>query len=121
MKRLPVAAALVSALLLAGCGARSAEDQVNAEELARMEQACMAAMLKSACSVMSGPSVSASAEIVFVAGVGAIDAKTYRELRASGEAMCGLIRESCQKDWNGQQCRTARGLWAVAEAAPAGP
>jgi type IV secretory pathway VirB2 component (pilin) len=88
-------------------------------ELERIEAACVEAMLRSTCQVMTGPPASSTSTVVFVAGVGPVDAKAYRELRDSGEAMCGVLRKACVQDWNGTQCRTARGLYGAAAASAA--
>ena len=68
-------------------------------------------MLKSTCQVMTGPTAGNDASVVFVAGLGAVDATAYRELRASGDAMCGTVLNACKRDWASPQCTTARGLW----------
>ena len=87
-----------------------------AAELERIHAACVDAMVRSTCQVMTGSPPSSAAGVVFVAGVGPVDAKAYRELRDSGEAMCGVVRKACLDDWDGAQCRTARGLYGAAGA-----
>jgi hypothetical protein len=102
-----------SGLALA-CGACS-KTEPNAQQTQAIEQvnaACVEAMLRSTCKVMTGPP-SSSAGAVFVAGVGPVDAVAYRELRASGDAMCSTVKSACVKDWEGAQCKTARSLWSV--------
>jgi hypothetical protein len=94
-----------------GCSKQPTLSDPQRQALSVLEHACVEAMIKSTCSVMSGPQASEAAEVVFVAGVGPVDAKAYRELRASGEAMCSVVRGSCEKDWEGGACRTARSLW----------
>lgn len=79
--------------------------------LDRLEQACVEAMIKNTCTIMNGPTASQTSNVVFVAGVGAIDANAYKELRASGEAMCGLVRQACERNWDDPRCKTARSLW----------
>jgi hypothetical protein len=79
--------------------------------LDRLEQACVEAMIKNTCTIMNSPSASQTSEVVFVAGVGAIDAKAYKELKASGEAMCGTVRQACERSWDDPRCKTARSLW----------
>jgi hypothetical protein len=63
---------------------------------------------------MDGPQASSTSNIVFIAGIGPVDAKAYRELRQSGEAMCSTVKRACLAEWDGAQCRTARGLWPAA-------
>ncbi|WP_157360006.1 hypothetical protein [Caldimonas brevitalea] len=109
--------AAVCAFVVAGCSAQPSGSAASPEGLARVEQACVDAMVKSRCSVMAGPSAAEGASTVFIAGVGAVDVQAYRALRASGEAMCEVVRRSCEQDWNGQQCVTARHLWTAANTA----
>jgi hypothetical protein len=80
-------------------------------QLDAMHTACVEAMVRSTCKVMAGPAASSSASVVFVAGIGPVDAASYRELRASGDAMCSTVRSACKADWDGAQCRTGRGLF----------
>jgi type IV secretory pathway VirB2 component (pilin) len=112
MPRATSAACASLAALLAACDSTTSIDAAaHAPDLDRMHAACVEAMLKSTCQVMTGPQASSTADVVFVAGVGPVDAKAYRELRASGDAMCSVVQKACQADWAGAQCRTARGLW----------
>lgn len=71
-------------------------------------------MVRNTCQVMSGSTPGAAASAVFVAGVGAVDAASYRALRESGDAMCATVRQSCSGDWDAPACRTARALWPAA-------
>lgn len=105
-----LAIALTLGLALLGCGDRGA-DAASESELERLTGACSDAMLKNTCRVMSGPAASDSASVVFIAGIGPVDAKAYRELRASGDAMCATVLDACRRDWAGPQCTTARALW----------
>ena len=71
-------------------------------------------MLQSTCRVANDRSSTSAvplAETVFVAGVGPVDVQAYRAIRASGDAMCETVRQSCLADWEGAQCLTARSLW----------
>ena len=104
-----IAISLIPALM--ACGDREADSANRNVELNSLNAACVEAMFKSTCQVMSGPAASDSASVVFVAGVGPVDAKAYRELRASGEAMCATVRDACRSDWTGAQCKAARALW----------
>jgi hypothetical protein len=123
--RPPAAALLWIALAAAStgaCGDRSsgaAQDAgrpVTATELDRLVAACVETMVRNTCKVMTGTPAGPAASVVFVAGVGPVDAKTYAELRASGEAMCEVVRRACSEDWNSSQCRTARSLVPAASA-----
>jgi hypothetical protein len=92
----------------------------RAAQLDAMHAACVDAMVRSTCKVMAGPAASSSATVVFVAGIGPVDAAAYRELRASGDAMCSTVSNACKANWDGPQCRTGRGLFGSAPpAAPA--
>ena len=107
----PLALLWGAALALGACNKAPSGTGAHVGELDRMHAACVEAMVKSTCQVMTGPAASNAAEVVFIAGVGPVDAKAYRELRDSGDAMCGTVRSACSKEWDGSQCRTARGLW----------
>ena len=104
------AAALLALAALAGC--RHAEDQ-RTVQLEQMHEACVTAMIKSTCQVMVGSTPADAASTVVIAGVGRIDAQAYRSLRASGDAMCGIARHACLKDWDGASCTSARALWST--------
>ena len=109
-----VASALTVAALCTACSDSQSKAQPREAEIDRVANACVEAMLRSTCQVMNGSAAAQAASVVFVAGVGPVDATAYRELRASGEAMCGVVRNACRRDWDGAQCKTARGLWPVA-------
>jgi len=102
---------MLAAALLCACGKSPGGPDPHAAELAQLHAQCVEAMLRSTCQVMTGPEAASTADVVFVAGVGPVDAKAYRELRASGDAMCAVVLKACQADWAGAQCQTARGLW----------
>lgn len=114
------AAAAVLAVLLGGCERRdSAPAPVAAAapvEVETIYQHCVTAMVQSTCRVVndkSGPPPP-EAQTVFVAGVGPVDAAAYNAIRAAGDAMCSTVKTACLQAWDGPQCRTARGLWALA-------
>lgn len=118
-------AGLVAAGLLVGCQDRRDAAAADAASLAALVASCVDAMVRSSCRVMNGPTASSAASVVFVAGVGPVDADAYRRLRSSGEAMCGVIEQACRSDWNDPQCKTAQSLWpgvsAKTPAAAPGP
>ena len=76
-----------------------------------MVVACVEVMVRSTCQVMAGSNASSTASVIFVAGVGPVDAVAYRNLRESGEGMCEVVRSSCKADWGGAQCKASRALW----------
>ena len=113
-RRFRLSAGLLLPLALSGCG-RPEPPPAAAPPAAvqPLYEACVAAMVQSTCRVVRDTSAppSPGADLVFVAGVGPVDAQAYRALRASGDAMCGVMRDACAADWSGPQCRTARSLW----------
>ncbi len=116
--------ALAAGLLAAGLAAcrQPAPEAADAgpahrAQLAQVHEACVAAMIRSTCQVMVGSAPVDAATTVVIAGVGRIDAKAYRELRDAGDAMCGVARGACEKDWEGGSCRSARALWATEQVA----
>jgi hypothetical protein len=136
-----LALCLSAASVLAGCSSavqeaqpaaidrsapeRSATGSASAEVQA-LHARCTDAMVRSACvaSQDSSPPPSQSPATVLVAGVGAIDARFYAQLRSAGDAMCGQIVQPCEARWDGAECRTARALWPelpASAAAPAAP
>ena len=105
------AVALVSACSGESWVSGSGSDNSAAQ---RLHDACVVAMLQSTCRVANDRSSTSAvplAETVFVAGVGPVDVQAYRAIRASGDAMCETVRQSCLADWEGAQCLTARSLW----------
>lgn len=109
---------LTAAVALAGAcsGERSIDPDGSSTGAAaqRLHEACVTAMLRSTCRVANDRSQASAAPLaqtVFVAGVGPVDVQAYRAIRASGDAMCATVRQSCLADWEGAQCLTARGLW----------
>jgi hypothetical protein len=105
---------LALALLAGGCGQRGAGEREAQRRQAAIDEltaACVEAMVRNTCQVVNGNAPGTTASAVFVAGVGAVDAQSYRALRESGDAMCASVRQSCGADWDAPACRTARALW----------
>jgi len=91
--------------------AQPREDLLN-----QLHAACVQDMIASTCKVMGTGSAGITAkpgELVFVAGVGAIDAVDYQNIYAAGDAMCSVVRDACTKDWAGGQCLTARRIYRL--------
>ncbi len=83
-------------------------------QLDTLHARCVQDMVANTCKVMGTGSISNTAkagDLVFVAGIGPIDAVAYQQMYAAGDAMCNVVRIACAQDWNEQQCRTARNLW----------
>jgi hypothetical protein len=113
-RRLATIALVTTAATLIGCRSAPAE---RAATLGRMHEACVAAMVASACQVVGGSApadvVADAAPTVLIAGVGRIDAQAYRTLRDAGDAMCGVARAACEREWEGASCQGARALWST--------
>jgi hypothetical protein len=111
----PLAGWLGAAALLAaqaGCQPTQAGAPAT-QELDALVARCVEAMTREACVAQRDTTASSSpaASQVFVAGVGAIDAQAYSEIRSSGEAMCSLVKARCTGGWNDSACTTARSIW----------
>jgi hypothetical protein len=78
-------------------------------------------MVRNTCQVVNGNATGAAASAVFVAGVGAVDAQSYRALRESGDAMCATVRQACGTNWDAPACKTARALWPAVAGRSASP
>ena len=78
----------------------------------RLQAQCEQAMVRQTCRVMQGTAAAAAApgSVVFVAGVGAVDAAAYAQLRSDGESMCTQAASACRADWQGSACRSWRAL-----------
>lgn len=82
--------------------------------LERLHSRCVQDMIANTCRVMGtdGKVLTAKpGDLVFVAGAGAVDAISYHQIYAAGDAMCDVVRDSCVKQWDGPQCITARSLY----------
>ncbi|WP_439387943.1 hypothetical protein [Ideonella sp. YS5] len=116
----------VAAMAMSGCEPMSR--QVSTRQVEQLAARCQDAMLREACVAQKDRSgllqqrgAAPAASQVFVAGVGAIDAGAYNDIRTAGEAMCGMVKAKCSADWEGGACKTARSLWpSSAQRAPAG-
>lgn len=92
-----------------GCTPKAATDHA---QLKVMHETCVTAMINSTCQVMVGSAPAEVANTVVIAGVGRVDATAYRALRDAGDAMCGVAKASCEKEWDGGACKSARALWS---------
>jgi hypothetical protein len=108
-------AALPLAWLLVGCVDQTAiQAKERANGLQAMHGACVTAMIKSTCQVVLDSARRDPASVVVIAGVGQVDAVAYAALRDAGDAMCSVAKAGCEKDWQGNACKSARALWSVA-------
>ncbi|MGL4573797.1 MAG: hypothetical protein ACRCV9_03305 [Burkholderiaceae bacterium] len=104
-------AVLAAACLLAACTAKDAATPAQLDQLAKQ---CAAQMVANTCRAM-GPGVAASAkpgEVVFVAGIGPVDAVLLANLQNAGERMCADVRTLCEKNWAGKECGALKALYA---------
>lgn len=124
-----VAAAGAGALLLGGCEPVARPAASSQKQVEQLVARCQDAMLREACVAQKDRSsllktgAAPAASQVFVAGVGAIDASAYNDIRAAGEAMCGMVKARCSAGWEDNACKTARSLWPAvspAQRTPAG-
>jgi hypothetical protein len=84
-------------------------------QLDSLHARCVQDMVANTCKVMGTGSATGFAKpgnVVFVAGVGPIDAVAYEQMYSAGDAMCTVVKSSCAKRWDGPQCLTARKLWS---------
>jgi hypothetical protein len=84
------------------------------KKLDTLHARCVQDMVANSCKVMGtgGTSVAAKpGELVFLAGIGPIDAVEYQKMYSAGDAMCTVVRAACASQWNGAQCMTARTLY----------
>lgn len=107
---LPALAFLATCLAIAGDAPPTAR---GSPFVTQLYDRCVQDMVRSTCMALPGRSGAPAARqgAVFVAGVGAVDAAAYWEIRQAGEAMCGIVRRACERDAASAQCRTAQALW----------
>jgi hypothetical protein len=71
-------------------------------------------MIATTCQAMK-PSIGAvpnPGEVVFVAGVGPVDAQLLAKLSAAGQTMCDEVKATCSADWNGSACTALKKMYA---------
>lgn len=106
--------ALALAAALAGCQPVAGPPAAAQRQVEQLVSRCVEAMTREVCVAQrdgAGNRSTPATSQVFVAGAGAIDARAYDEIRAAGEAMCGLVEKRCSSGWNDGACKTARSLW----------
>lgn len=95
---------------------RLLSNSVVTSEVDMLYAGCIQDMVSNTCKVMGNGSVGVSMDanasnVIFVAGVGAIDAKIYQEIYSYGADMCKVVKTDCAENWNGKQCKIARALY----------
>ena len=104
--------AAAGVVLLAACQDRTdVAAGGHADQVTAVYDGCVQAMLRSTCQVVNDKSEIPPSEVVLIAGVGRVDARSYRALREAGEGMCAQVQRTCGAQWEGPSCRTARALW----------
>jgi hypothetical protein len=104
--------AIVSSLL-SSCAQKPS---VSPEQLALLGNSCQAQMIATTCQAMK-PSTGVlpnPGEVVFVAGVGPVDAQLLAKLSAAGQTMCEEVKATCSADWNGSACTALKKMYAPA-------
>jgi len=94
----------------------SAAKPASQHQLATLHALCVQDMVANTCKVMgtgAAPVTAKPGDLVFVAGVGPIDAVAYQQMYAAGDAMCSVVRDACARQWDGAQCMTARTLYRL--------
>lgn len=109
-----MAALVCVALVAAEASQPTLRSGQDAPWVAKVVERCVEEMVLRTCiaNKQSAGSSPTGQGAVFVAGVGAVDAKAFWEIRAAGEAMCDVVRRACTQAPNASQCQTARSLWA---------
>ena len=114
-RRLKAAAAVLLVIVLMGVGVvvwrlqlpgtpSGAEGPADSSQLDTLHARCVQDMVANTCKVMGTGSTAVTAkpgELVFVAGIGAIDAVAYQQMYSAGDAMCSGVRDACAKQWDG--------------------
>ena len=103
---------VTSAMTMAASDGLEARKPTHPNQIQQVVEVCSQEMQKSICRTSNDKSPPPASGSVFVAGSGQIDAGAYQSLRDAGDAMCEQARQSCEDDWTGSACRTARSLWA---------
>ena len=109
-----VALACVAALVMWLPSPLPSGGPAGASQLDTLHALCVQDMVANTCKVMgtvSAPVTAKPGDLVFVAGVGPIDAVAYQQMHAAGDAMCGVVRDACARQWDGAQCVTARTMY----------
>jgi hypothetical protein len=100
------------AVVTAGC---SEQKSAPSAELETLTKSCAAQMVANTCQAMknSGVSFPKEGDVVFVAGVGPIDARLLARLSAAGDSMCADVKTTCNADWDGKACTALRKMYAA--------
>ena len=95
---------LVLALVLAA-NAANADSRIDS-----MVTQCQSVMTRGVCRVQLDRSNIPNATML-VAGVGRIKTDSYLKIRNAGDQMCVVVRDVCNANFEGDDCKAARALW----------
>jgi hypothetical protein len=101
----------IATVLLTSCAQKPGAIQ---EQLTLLGSSCQAQMIATTCQAMK-PSIGAMpnpGEVVFVAGVGPVDAQLLAKLSAAGQTMCDEVKATCSTEWNGSACTALKRMYA---------
>jgi predicted short-subunit dehydrogenase-like oxidoreductase (DUF2520 family) len=101
----------IATVLLTSCAQKPGAIQ---EQLALLGSNCQAQMIATTCQAMK-PNIGATSdlgEVVFVAGVGPVNAQLLAKLSAAGQTMCDEVIAACSGDWNGSSCTALKKMYA---------
>jgi hypothetical protein len=84
-------------------------------QLEALTKSCSSQMVANTCQAMknSGVTFPKEGDVVFVAGVGPVDARLLARLSAAGDAMCADVKITCEADWDGKACTVLRKMYAM--------
>jgi hypothetical protein len=104
---------IAAAGLLSSCAQKPG---VSPEQLAALGNSCQAQMIATTCQAMkpSTGTLPNPGEVVFVAGVGPVDAQLLAKLSAAGQTMCEEVKATCSSDWTGSACTALKKMYAPA-------
>lgn len=84
-------------------------------ELQQLQDRCVQSMFENTCAVMgnapSSTKIIKPGTLVYIAGVGAMDAIAYQDIYQYGNAMCTTIVKDCVDNWSSAQCLIARKIY----------
>jgi hypothetical protein len=102
--------------LLQGCSKTqdAAAAQQHTERLAALKSGCQQTMLQNTCTAMNAERVKTAkpGDVVFVAGVGPVDAQLFESLQVAGENMCQEVAATCSLErWDSAACKALRAMY----------
>lgn len=103
-------------LLFLAMSACSQQQAATPSQLDQLGLLCQAQMVASTCQAMqtgnSKSTMPAAGEVVFVAGIGPVDAQLLAKLYNAGASMCSEVKATCAADWNSKACIPLKKMYA---------